>query len=421
MRIYLFAVLLLIGSGLLSSPTMAQKSESEVAVRWHGDTIIRLYEGIGFMSAEERATVIEQRLYKLINENGSVDTSQIVLKGNEEYVHVWVGSTLLLTLTQRDAQVLKSSLVNTALQYQKELRKKLYNKRGSTVVSALYQFAMFLGRLLMVVFCILALLGALWLLNYSLLYIQNFWNQKQLKGVKTLTIGKIKLLSSEQQIQTINALLYVLKPTSFVLLIYLFIILLFEIFPVTRPVAEWLFSLTYYPLALFFSTLAFAVPKILYLVIVWILLFLFLRVLQTLKKRFTMLVHREAYYLMISTVLYTGLGIFSLYEFCILLGLPIYVFAIMFISIVLILLIMAFFMWQNLVYGFWAIFGNYFEIGQTLKTSEWEGVLVQKGFFYSLVQQTSKDIWVPNRILFNGIIEIKKASPKKTNQNIEKI
>lgn len=90
-----------------------------------GKFIMRLRAGVGNLTLEERAQIIEERLVKLIGERLTED--QITLKEvrKDQQYEIHIRGQLLITVTPADAEAAKMSVKQLAEHWLKQLRENL--------------------------------------------------------------------------------------------------------------------------------------------------------------------------------------------------------------------------------------------------------------------------------------------------------
>ncbi len=197
------------------------------AVILDNQTLLVVRAPVGPFSAQERAGVITQRLQRLAQDN-SIPVEDIRIQAEEGLYSIVYGTRTLLTVTEADAKAARQeppelvayylNIIRDAVQEYRNKRSLTHISRGLAIAS-LSTLLLFLSLRLIVWFSP-RIAGNL-----------NQWAQER---IPFLNIGQIRLMTSSQVINVIAGILRFIRMLIVLLIIYLYLIFVFKLFPWTE-------------------------------------------------------------------------------------------------------------------------------------------------------------------------------------------
>jgi hypothetical protein len=206
------------------STTVAKTAEYPVNVE--GREVLRIYEGLGSFTAEDRARAATERLHQLIF-SPQADTSTITTEDTAHGTEIVLGDRVLLIVTDEDAshfhisrQMLANSLarrIRAAIDTARQQHGKQFLVRAA--IYALATLALYLGILWLLITGIRRLLQAL----------RN--KSTRIKGIK---IQQSEILAGQRVAGLLSTCIRLLRFVLVVLFTWIFLATEFKFFPWTR-------------------------------------------------------------------------------------------------------------------------------------------------------------------------------------------
>ncbi len=214
--------------------------EAGYPVHLFSDTLFYVYNRLASLAPNERAANISKRLH-VVFENDYVKAEDFELQANGHYMDIICGETVIMSVSEADAQKAGVSNVDLAGQYvntMKESFTKARDDRG-------------LLKMLMRTGLVLLVLGGIFFIIRMILkghvWIENKIAANKDKLLKNLTYKDYTFLTADQELAVISWFLTLFKWIFVVLMVYLLLPLVFSIFPFTRGWADTLFGFIWKP------------------------------------------------------------------------------------------------------------------------------------------------------------------------------
>lgn len=195
--------------------------------------------GYGAFSATERAEAIGARLRSI----SILGVDSLTLVHNESSTNVLADSTILMSITDRDAAAVGIAREALALEFRDALRSQL----RSISLSETLRVLAYGGALALI--ATLALIALLTLLKRGVARAQRALDAWTSRRVPTLKITTLEILTADQIHAATHAALRVLRLAIILLLFYIYLPLVLGFFPWTAPYGEQLLSYVLDPLA----------------------------------------------------------------------------------------------------------------------------------------------------------------------------
>lgn len=216
------------------------KVETGYPVHLFADTLFYVYNRLASLSPVERAANITTRLHKVF-ENDQVKPEDFVLQGNGHYMDISCGETVIMSVSEADAEREGVSNVDLAGQYTNKIRESFVKAREDRgIIKTLMRAGLVLLVLGGIYFVIRMIMkGHVWVENKITL------NKEKL--LKNLSYKDYTFLTADQELAVISWFLKIVKWFVIILLVYLLLPLVFSIFPFTRGWADTLFGFVWKP------------------------------------------------------------------------------------------------------------------------------------------------------------------------------
>jgi small-conductance mechanosensitive channel len=204
------------------------------------DTLFYIYAYLGASSPEERAKNIQTRLNDLIKDD-FLAIDSITIKETDFTSNIIYNQLVILGVTDLDAMVQGSTRTGLAKKYADIIKVNLQEARNNRSV----------GVILKRIGLAILIIAGFWLMIKLIIKLHKkteIWiGSKKDTWLKNLTYRDYTFLSADQEMSLILLLFKILKWVVLLLTIYLFIPLIFSIFPFTRGWADNLLNLIWFP------------------------------------------------------------------------------------------------------------------------------------------------------------------------------
>jgi small-conductance mechanosensitive channel len=212
-----------------------------VPVMPFGDTIFTIYTSLGSYSAAERAAAVQSRI-QMLADHFEFDPDSLLLEQQENtYVVRW-RDQLITSVNDMDALWMTSDAATLAAQYLQAIKTSVSVYRDET---SLKRILIGIGQVLLIIIVI-------FLLIRGIAKIVAWAKRKALaaKGTvfKGIKIKEAELISAQRQVRAVWLIIDIAKWITILMLIYLALPLLLNIFPMTRGYAPILLSYFLAPL-----------------------------------------------------------------------------------------------------------------------------------------------------------------------------
>jgi len=233
------------------------------------EELFSIYTKSGSLTAAERATLISGKIQKI--QAGTFAKDSLFLKKQDDEIDILYGKNILLSISQRDALVNKTSIDSLANTYQTILEANLSQPAEGFFTSNIF---------LKIGFTILILFG-LWL---ALRFI-GFLNKKTIlfiekhkdKWFKSLTYNNYTFITPEQELTVLLFLIRIVKWVLVLLVVYIFFPLIFSVFEFTQGWSDYLFDLIWSSFKQIFTGIWGFFPNIIKIAVIVIVMKYFMR------------------------------------------------------------------------------------------------------------------------------------------------
>jgi len=242
----LFVLALIFGTKAQSETSMPgqtqvlreQVSPKSFPVMLFHDTLFHIDAYMGNLTPEERAKNISARIERIYYEYDSI---QITLSQNEKAIDVVCGEIFIMTLQESDTIIQGKNIQMLANEYAERIKSSIEkNRKERSILTILTRIGL-----------VLLVLGAIWLMIFLIAKGHTYFSKRLLnykgKWFKNLSYKGYTFITANQELKVIVWLLKVLKWVIIAILIYLFLPLVFSIFPFSRGWAAKLFSFIWNP------------------------------------------------------------------------------------------------------------------------------------------------------------------------------
>lgn len=245
-------------------PVYAQKADSlKAPIILKGDTLFYIFNGFEGVSVNERARIINDRINKL-SSLADFRTDSIKLDEKNNISRITYKDQLLLMVSDADAQIAGEDRLQLSTQYYETLKSAFTEPQGS-LKSLTVQILEVLGVIL--------ILGLLiyftnWSFKYLRLRLLNFIENKleEIRVRKGISVSYTKRI-----IPLIAGLLNAVRLLLIIVLTYVALPVLFNIFPWTEPIADRLIGYVLTPLRNVLSALIHYIPNLLTIVVIYMI------------------------------------------------------------------------------------------------------------------------------------------------------
>jgi len=238
--------------------------QSTAAVEFEGK-ILFYVRGITSFPAEERAALISERL-KNIAENDSINTGSLRVEELEERSNILAGDDFVVSILDTDAEIegldrqllaeiIKTNIAKAINSYRYErssgvLLKKVLFAAGATVL----------------------LLILLFLFNRISRRLDNLLQARLKSRIEGFETQSYHLIQAKQLWTALRGLIKSIKIIFIAILIFLYLEFVLKSFPLTKPIADELFSLILAPLGSLAMGFVAALPNIFFLIVLFIVI-----------------------------------------------------------------------------------------------------------------------------------------------------
>ena len=239
------------------------------------DKILFYVRGITSLPAEERARIIAERM-KNIAENDSIDTASLRIEELADRSNILAGKDFIVSIVNADAEIegldrqLLSEIIKTKIA--KAIDSYRY-ERSSGVM---------LKKVLFVAGATVLLLILLFLFNRISRRLDDLLQARLKSRIEGFEAQSYNLIQAKQLWTGLRGFIKSIKILFIALIIFLYLEYILKLFPLTKPLADKLFSLILSPLGSLGMGLIASLPNIIFLIV----LFFVIRYLIKLIKLF---------------------------------------------------------------------------------------------------------------------------------------
>lgn len=242
-------------------------------VLFFGDTLFSVYTKLGPIKPAERAKRIQQKLESLVEANDFYADS-LHIEDVEETVDLYHGQEIIFSVSDKDAFWLEQSKIELANSYQ-------------TVISTSYARYLEIHSLRNVLkrigFLLLALFGlvlTIYFVNRGLKWSSAKLVEKSDKFVRPIKVKNLELLTVDREKQLIHWLLRVFRIVVILIVLYIFLPIIFSIFPATESLARNLIGYITTPLKNFGIGFINFIPELISITVIILITRYFIRALR---------------------------------------------------------------------------------------------------------------------------------------------
>ena len=238
--------------------------QSTAAVEFEGK-ILFYVRGITSFPAEERAQLITERLKNIV-ENDSINTGSLRVEELEDRSNILAGDDFVVSILDTDAEIegldrqllaeiIKTNIAKAINSYRYErssgvLLKKVLFAAGATVL----------------------LLILLFLFNRISRRLDNLLQARLKSRIEGFETQSYHLIQAKQLWTALRGLIKSIKIIFIAVLIFLYLEFVLKSFPLTKPIADELFSLILAPLGSLAMGFVAALPNIFFLIVLFIVI-----------------------------------------------------------------------------------------------------------------------------------------------------
>jgi len=215
-------------------------AEKGYPVHLYADTLFYIQTRLASLTPKERAANISLRLLKVF-EDDLIMPEDISLQANGNYMDIICGETIIMSVSERDAELAGMTNVELSSIYADKMKESFMKARADR---GLWKTLLRIGLVLLV-------LGGIYFL-IRLIIKGHIWTEKIIavnkeKLLKNLSYKDYTFLTADQELVVVAWLLNIFKWFFIVLLVYLLLPLVFSVFPFTRGWADTLFNFIWKP------------------------------------------------------------------------------------------------------------------------------------------------------------------------------
>ena len=248
--------------------------QSTAPVKFEGK-ILFYVRGITSFPAEERARVISERM-KNIAENDSIDTGSLRVEELADRSNILAGKDFIVSILDTDAEIeglerpILTEIIKTNIA--KAINSYRYERSSGVLLKKVIYAAVATVVFLLLLFLFLRIARRL----------DNFLQAKLKSRIEGLETQSYHLIQAKQLWTALRGFINSIKILFIVLLIFLYLQYVLKSFPLTKPLADELFSLILSPLGSLGLGFVASLPNIIFLIV----LFFVIRYLIKLIKLF---------------------------------------------------------------------------------------------------------------------------------------
>ena len=248
--------------------------QSTAPVKFEGK-ILFYVRGITSYPAEERAKIISERM-KNIAENDSINTGSLRIEELADRSNILAGKDFIVTILDTDAEIeglerpILTEIIKTNIA--KAINSYRYERSSGVLLKKVIYAAVATVVFLLLLFLFLRISRRL----------DNFLQAKLKSRIEGLETQSYHLIQAKQLWTALRGFINSIKILFIVLLIFLYLQYVLKSFPLTKPLADELFSLILSPLGSLGLGFVASLPNIIFLIV----LFFVIRYLIKLIKLF---------------------------------------------------------------------------------------------------------------------------------------
>ncbi len=204
------------------------------------DTLFDIYNKIGALKPQERASSITKKI-RTLNDDNFLKIDSIMWVESENTFDIVYKDVIIMSISESDASASHKSMPDLAKENTEKIKETLLKNRKENKIGIV------LLRIGLVILVVAGIWFLIWLINKGYTMTRQFIVSKKNKWIKALSYKDYTFLTVEQELMVIFFLLKLIKWFFIVLLLYLFLPVIFSIFPFTQGWANILFKLVWSP------------------------------------------------------------------------------------------------------------------------------------------------------------------------------
>lgn len=232
-----------------------KKSQPAFPVRLFHDTLFFLQNRMGSVSPKERAERITRQLEEVFYDE-TLEPDSVSLVISQNVADIVYDDFIIMRVQEADALLNDTQLEQLAGDYRELIVKAIHDEReNQSWINILYRYGMLILILAVLVLIIVLIIRLFRFFGRQFEVKKDHW-------LKQLNIGTYELLSTEQELQWIKAMLNVVKWLTIILAVYFALPLAFRLFPFSQGWAEKLLELALTPVRKMFSAITGYLPNL---------------------------------------------------------------------------------------------------------------------------------------------------------------
>jgi small-conductance mechanosensitive channel len=204
------------------------------------DTLFDIYSKIGSLKPQERASSITKKI-RALNDDNFLKIDSIMWVESENTIDIVYKDMIIMSISESDAFNNHKSKLDLAKENTEKIKETLLNSREENKIGIV------LLRIGLVILVVAGIWLLIWLINKGYTITKQLIVSKKNKWINDLSYKDYTFLTVEQELKVIYFLLKLFKWFFIVLLLYLFLPVIFSIFPFTQGWANILFRLVWSP------------------------------------------------------------------------------------------------------------------------------------------------------------------------------
>lgn len=209
-------------------------------VTLYDDTLFTIYTKVGSITAKERASIVTDRIKTLYNNDVKLLDSLKVIN-SDNTVDIGYGDVTVISISNFDAIWNNSTKIALANDYIAKIKAAVVAEQAKHSIITL------LVRIGLVLLVLSGILFVMWLINKGYIRAEKIIVKKKDTWLKDLSYKGYTFVTADQELRIALIVLKLFKWFMFLLLLYLFLPLIFSIFPFTQGWATVLFGLVWSP------------------------------------------------------------------------------------------------------------------------------------------------------------------------------
>ncbi len=236
-----------------SLPLLAQKDDLQINIDTSGssskgypviglqnDTLFEIYNKVGSIRPQERASSITKKI-RTLNDDKFLNIDSILLVESENTFDIVYKDIIIMSISESDASLSNKSKLNLAKENAEKIQETIRKNRNKNKIS------MILLRIGLVILVAAGIWFLIWVINKGHAMMKQLIVSKKNKWIKDFSYKDYTFLTVEQELKVINFCLKLIKWFFVILSLYLFLPIIFSIFPFTQGWANVLFKLVWSP------------------------------------------------------------------------------------------------------------------------------------------------------------------------------